>query len=228
MSLKPILLSAQDLTFPNPELADKDGLLAIGGDLSTPRLLEAYSNGIFPWYEPDYPILWWSPDPRLILKPQAFKLSRSLKQALKKPFHFTIDTNFSAVIQACATTSGRMNHTWIIPEMITAYTELHHLGYAHSIEVWYDDQLAGGLYGLSLGRIFFGESMFHYVRDASKLAMYHLCSTVLAWNFDFIDCQLPTSHLQSLGAEIISRHSYLQQLKTTLNHPTRKGSWKSE
>nr|WP_133126903.1 leucyl/phenylalanyl-tRNA--protein transferase [Legionella nagasakiensis] len=218
-------MTKDDLTFPHPETSDVQGLLAVGGDLSTARLLAAYRQGIFPWFNPGYPILWWSPDPRLILKPQAFKLSRSLKQSLKKPFHFTIDTAFSMVINACATSRGRKNNTWITMEMIEAYTQLHTMGYAHSFEIWHENQLAGGLYGVSLGHVFFGESMFHHIRDASKLALYHLCETLSAWKFDFIDCQLPTKHLQRLGAEIISRHQFLGLLKNSLQYPTRQGLW---
>ncbi|AHE67695.1 leucyl/phenylalanyl-tRNA--protein transferase [Legionella oakridgensis ATCC 33761 = DSM 21215] len=196
--------------------------------MSAERLLTAYRQGIFPWFNPGYPILWWSPDPRLILKPTSFKPSRSLKQSLKKPFHFTIDTAFSTVIHACATSYGRLNNTWITTDMTEAYTRLYTMGYAHSFEVWLEDSLAGGLYGISLGHVFFGESMFHEVRDASKLALYYLCQTLSSWGFDFIDCQLPTAHLQRLGAEIISRHQFLKLLKNSLQYPTRQGQWTNQ
>lgn len=194
--------------------------------MSPERILAAYCQGIFPWFEPGCPILWWSPNPRLILKPEAFKLSRSLKQALKKPYHFTVDTAFPEVITVCASCEERLDNTWITPEMQEAYISLHKMGYAHSFEVWSGTQLIGGLYGVSLGRAFFGESMFHLVRDSSKLAMYHLCQTLLNWQFDFIDCQLPTAHLQSLGAMVISRPEFLHRLKETLQYPTRQGLWK--
>lgn len=221
----PILLTSDPLKFPDPRQSDADGLLAIGGDLSPNRLLTAYSQGIFPWYEAGYPILWWSPDPRLILLPSGFKLSRSLKQNLRKPYRFTIDTAFAKVINACATSQGRINHTWITDEMSQAYLHLHQLGYAHSFEIWLEDKLIGGLYGISLGKAFFGESMFHLERDASKLAMFYLCQTLQKWQFDFIDCQLPTTHLQSLGAIIITREDFLERLKKTLPHPTQNGPW---
>nr|WP_131775962.1 leucyl/phenylalanyl-tRNA--protein transferase [Legionella impletisoli] len=221
-------MSKQDDSFPDPKQFDDQGLIAIGGDLSPPRLLKAYCSGIFPWYEPGQPILWWSPNPRMILLPDSFKRSRSLKKSLKKPFCFTVDSAFPAVIHACATTSDRTHRTWITPEMINAYIKLHELGYAHSVEVWQDTKLVGGLYGLSLGGVFFGESMFHKVRDTSKLAFSYLSQLLKIWNFDFIDCQLPTHHLSSLGATIISRHDYLAWLNNSLKKPTRIGSWKND
>ncbi|KTC84203.1 leucyl/phenylalanyl-tRNA--protein transferase [Legionella brunensis] len=187
--------------------------------------MSAYSRGIFPWFEPGCPPLWWSPDPRLILKPNSFKISRSLRQSLKKPHRFTIDTAFSEVINACASSEGRINKTWITDEMQTAYILLHTMGYAHSYEIWQENELVGGLYGISLGRAFFGESMFHLTRDSSKLAMYYLCKTLQEWQFDFVDCQLPTAHLQSLGAVIISRRDFLHQLQKTLEYPTHQGRW---
>lgn len=201
--------------------------MAIGGDLSTERILLAYEMGIFPWFEPGCPILWWSPNPRLILEPANFKISRSLQRNIKKPYRFTIDQAFTEVIKGCATYQGRLNNTWISQDMQEAYIELHRQGYGHSFEIWIEDRLVGGLYGLSLGRAFFGESMFHLVTDASKLAMYHLCQTLQAWQFDFIDCQLPTAHLQSLGAKIISRREFLHRLEQSLTYPTRLGSWNS-
>ncbi|RMX03972.1 leucyl/phenylalanyl-tRNA--protein transferase [Legionella jordanis] len=218
-------LASNHFDFPDPSQADEQGLLAIGGDLTAERLLTAYRMGIFPWFEPDCLPLWWSPNPRLILKPTHFKLSRSLKQSLKKPHHFSIDCAFSEVIAACASSPGRINHTWITDEMQTAYNLLHDLGYAHSFEIWQDDQLSGGLYGISMGKAFFGESMFHRTRDSSKMAMYYLCATLQAWDFHFIDCQLPTEHLLSLGAEIISRSEFLKLLKSALEFPTRQGRW---
>lgn len=220
-----IYLSKKSYLFPHPKTADKQGLLVMGGDLSSERLIQAYSQGIFPWFEPGCPILWWSPNPRLILIPSEMKLSRSLKKSLKKSFHFTIDTAFDKVITACATYSNRLNNTWISKEMIEAYTLLHKQGYAHSFEVWQDNQLVGGLYGISLGNVFFGESMFHTVTDASKVALYYLCQTMQAWHFDLIDCQLPSKHLHSLGAKIIGREEFLYLLDLALEHPTKLGLW---
>ncbi|VEG90575.1 leucyl/phenylalanyl-tRNA--protein transferase [Legionella spiritensis] len=221
----PTFLDGDDFTFPDPESSDKEGLVAVGGDLSPNHLLTAYRQGIFPWYEPGYPILWWSPDPRLLLQPEHFRLSRSLKQALKKPYRVDFDTDFVSVIAACSSCSGRINNTWITGEMQTAYNELHNLGYAHSVEVRQEGQLIGGLYGISLGRAFFGESMFHLQRDASKIALYYLCQLLGQWQFDFIDCQLPTPHLQRLGARIVRRREFLQRLRHTLHHPTHVGTW---
>ena len=220
-------MNKNNLTFPDPHTADHEGLLAIGGDLSPQRLLQAYSQGIFPWYDSKSPILWWSPDPRLILIPKDFKLSQSLKKTLKKPFTFSIDKAFSEVITACASNAERKDNTWITAEMIHAYNTLHQLGYAHSFEVWLEDKLVGGLYGVSLGKAFFGESMFHKTTDASKLALYYLSLVMQAWNFDFIDCQLPTNHLQRLGAQIISREKFLHILGCALQSPTKQGPWLS-
>lgn len=211
--------------FPDPRTSDKQGLLAMGGDLKPERIVQAYSQGIFPWFEPGCPILWWSPNPRLILIPSEFKISRSLKQSLKKPFRFTIDSAFSDVISACATCSDRLDKTWITPQMIEAYTELHRMGYAHSFEIWQENELVGGLYGISLGRAFFGESMFHKVTDASKVALYYLCNTMNEWGFDFIDCQMPTPHLLRLGAKVIGRNEFLHLLELTLQHENKLGLW---
>jgi leucyl/phenylalanyl-tRNA--protein transferase len=211
--------------FPNPETSDKQGLLAIGGDLHPRRIIQAYSQGIFPWFEPGCPILWWSPNPRLILLPDEFKISHSLKKSLKKPFRLSIDTAFHEVITSCATHCDRLNNTWITKEMINAYTTLHTMGLAHSFEVWDNSHLAGGLYGISLGKAFFGESMFHTVTNASKIALYYLCQTMKAWNFDFIDCQMPTNHLMSLGAKIIDRKEFLHHLDLTLQHADKQGVW---
>lgn len=225
--IKPVLLSNDEITFPDPKQADAEGLVAIGGDLSPQRLLQAYRQGIFPWYETGFPILWWSPDPRLILKPASFKISKSLKKTLKKPFIFKVDTAFASVIKACSESSGRLNQTWITAEMQDAYIALHEKGYAHSFEVWYDNQLAGGLYGISLGRAFFGESMFHHIRDASKLALYFLCQISIHLRLDFIDCQLPTNHLIGLGAATISRYDFLKRLNQALFAPSLVGKWQT-
>lgn len=214
-----------DDEFPDPETSDQQGLLLIGGELTPKRVLQAYSQGIFPWYNPGSPVLWWSPNPRLILLPEAFKLSNSLQKSIKKGFRLSIDTVFEQVIRACATSSGRVNNTWINNEMIDVYTQLHEMGYAHSFELWQEDRLVGGLYGLSLGRAFFGESMFHKVTDASKITFYYLCQTMKSWDFDFIDCQLPTEHLQRLGAKIISRREFIRLLNQALEHPTKRALW---
>lgn len=214
-----------DYWFPHPETSDKQGLLAIGGRLSPQRILQAYRQGIFPWFEPGCPILWWSPNPRLILIPAEFKISHSLKKSLKKPFRLSIDTTCSEVIKACATYSNRKDNTWITSDMIEVYTTLHQMGYVHSFEVWEEDRLVGGLYGLSLGKAFFGESMFHTVTDASKIALQFLSATMSAWGFDFIDCQMPTPHLLSLGAQIISRKHFLHLLDQSLQHIDKIGLW---
>lgn len=199
----------------------------MGGDLTPARILQAYSQGIFPWFEPGCPILWWSPNPRLILNPHEMILSRSLKKSLKKPYKFSIDTAFAQVITSCAVYSDRVNKTWITDEMIEAYTTLHDMGYAHSFEVWDGESLIGGLYGISLGKAFFGESMFHTVTDASKIALYHLCQTMQAWDFDFIDCQMPTTHLLRLGGKVIGRQEFIHLLNQTLKHPDKKGLWRA-
>lgn len=214
-----------DYWFPHPETSDRQGLLAIGGRLSTQRILQAYRQGIFPWFEPGCPVLWWSPNPRLILIPAEFKISHSLKKSLKKPFRLSIDTACAEVIKACATYSNRKDNTWITSDMIDVYTTLHQMGYVHSFEVWEEDRLVGGLYGLSLGKAFFGESMFHTVTDASKIALQFLSATMNAWGFDFIDCQMPTPHLLSLGAQIISRKHFLHLLNQSLQHIDKIGLW---
>jgi leucyl/phenylalanyl-tRNA--protein transferase len=214
--------------FPHPETSDQQGLLSIGGDLAPERIVQAYSQGIFPWFEPGCPVLWWSPNPRLILYPQDFKQSRSLKKSLKNSFSYSIDTSFSEVIKACATYSNRENNTWITSDMIEAYTKLHEMGYAHSVEVWQEDKLVGGLYGISLGKAFFGESMFHTVTDASKLALNYLCASMNDWDFHFVDCQMPTTHLISLGAKVISRQHFLHLLQLALQHPNKIGLWSAQ
>lgn len=216
---------SEDFLFPDPETSDPQGLLLIGGDLLPERILQAYSQGIFPWFNPGSPVLWWSPNPRLILYPQEFKISRSLKKSLKKNFRVSIDEAFQQVITACATNADRDGHTWITKEMIEAYTQLHHMGYAHSFEVWQENNLVGGLYGISLGHAFFGESMFHKTTDASKIAFYFLSQMMSNWGFHFIDCQMPSPHLQSLGAKIIHRKEFIRLLKLALEHPTKQGTW---
>jgi leucyl/phenylalanyl-tRNA---protein transferase len=214
----PVFRLTKELIFPEPELAEEDGLLAVGGDLSKDRLLLAYSMGIFPWYSDDSPVLWWSPDPRLILIPEELKVSRSLRQVIKKGvFAVTMDTAFSEVIRSCAEIRrGGQQGTWITEEMIEAYIRLHHAGYAHSIESWHDDELVGGLYGIALGKAFFGESMFAKKSSASKVALVALAEYLRRLDFSFIDCQVTTEHLKSLGAREIHRKKFLQMLKKAL------------
>ena len=201
--------------FPDPQyaLVEPDGLLAVGGDLSPARLLNAYRQGIFPWYSDGQPILWWSPNPRAVLYPANLRVSRSLRKTLRKqPFRVSIDTAFSAVIEACSESRPGQEGTWITEEMKQAYNELHRIGFAHSVECWVDETLVGGLYGVSLGKVFFGESMFTRRTDASKLAFVHLIEQLKRWNFELVDCQVHTEHLASLGAEDIPRERFLEQL----------------
>lgn len=219
----PVYLLTEELLFPPPHLAENGGLLAVGGDLSVERLLLAYSSGIFPWYSDDEPILWWSPDPRLVLYPNDLKVSSSLRKVLKKQvFRVTLDTAFEQVITACASIR---ESTWIIDDMIQAYCRLHESGYAHSVEVWQEGELAGGLYGVSLGRCFFGESMFSRRSNASKVALYYLVEHVKTRRFDLIDCQVTSEHLLSLGAREIPRRQFLAEVEQSLKSPTCKGKW---
>jgi leucyl/phenylalanyl-tRNA--protein transferase len=226
----PVYQLPKEAIFPHPSEAVEDGLLAIGGDLSPERLVIAYASGIFPWYGVDDPILWWSPNPRLVLYPEKFKVSKSLKQTLRnKPFDIRIDFAFEEVIQNCSKVPRKgQNGTWITPEMIEAFVKMHRLGLAHSIEVWEGNKLVGGLYGLSLGKVFFGESMFHKRKDASKIAFYYLSQLALKWDFKFIDCQVTNSHLLSLGAEEIDRDDFLDQLADALEEETKHGVWEFE
>ncbi|MDX8387849.1 MAG: leucyl/phenylalanyl-tRNA--protein transferase [Ghiorsea sp.] len=209
---------AQSITrFPHPDKANEDGLLAAGGDLNPETLLEAYSQGIFPWYAEGEPILWWSPDPRMVLFPDEFHRSKRLIRRLKQPrYHAIMDKDFEAIIQACAKPrlekDGSLGGTWILPEMIEAYSRLFVLGYAHSFEVYEDDMLMGGLYGVRLGDVFFAESMFSLQRDGSKMAMSYLCEWAIDSGIKMIDCQMFTQHLGSLGAVEMSRDIFLKQL----------------
>ena len=213
--------------FPSPDLAEDNGLLAVGGDLSEPRILLAYSMGIFPWYSEDDPVLWWSPDPRLVLFPEELKVSRSLRQTMKKgAFKFTMDTAFEDVIKSCAAVQRKNEDgTWITDEMMEAYIRLHRSGFAHSVEAWSEGRLAGGLYGISLGSVFFGESMFIKKDNASKAAFAALVHRLIDWDFTLIDCQVPTKHLRSLGARQVPRTEFVKLLKSALEKPTRKGKW---
>jgi leucyl/phenylalanyl-tRNA--protein transferase len=209
-----LIVLNQTLQFPPPELADEDGLLAIGGDLSQARLLLAYRNGIFPWYENRY-ILWWCPDPRFVLFPAELKVSSSMKQLLKKQaFDFSIDTDFNGVISQCKAISRRgQNGTWITEEMRNAYNDLHHAGFAHSAEVRLNGELVGGLYGIRLGKMFYGESMFSLHSNASKYAFIRYVELLGSEGVELIDCQVYTSHLESLGARMISRTKFLNLVK---------------
>jgi len=212
----------------NKALKTPNGLIAVGGCLSTSRLINAYRHGIFPWYNQDEPILWWSPDPRLILFPNRLAISRSLRKTIrKKIFSITFDQAFSKVISACANTRKEGLGTWITDEINHAYNELHWLGIAHSVEAWLDGELVGGLYGLALGRVFFGESMFHSKTDASKVAFATLVEQLKAWGYQLIDCQVHTSHLVNFGAEAIDRNYYAQLLNQHCNKPVAQSAWQA-
>ncbi len=215
--------------FPHPDraLTEPDGLLAAGGNLTPRRLLRAYRMGIFPWYSADQPILWWSPDPRLVLLPECLKVSRSLRKTLRKRvFAITADTAFEQVVAACAGPRQGEPGTWITSEMYRAYCRLHRLGHAHSIETWQQGELVGGLYGVSLGRVFYGESMFSWISDASKIALVALAAQLQRWEFAVIDCQVTTAHLLSMGAVDIPRSSFLQLLECYCPQPGQPGPWR--
>lgn len=207
-------------TFPpiTQALRSPNGLLAAGGDLSTERLLQAYRHGIFPWFNAGEPILWWCPDPRMVLFPEEFKVSRSLRKMLRND-HYEVRTDyaFKQVMRACAAPREGASGTWIHDEMIAAYCELHHLGYAHSVETWIGNELVGGLYGVALGKMFYGESMFSRRTDASKIALAHLAAQLERWNFGMIDCQMNTPHLASLGAREIPRKDFIARLQDLIN-----------
>lgn len=210
-------LSPDNLLFPpvDTALKEPDGLLAAGGDLSSSRLLTAYHRGIFPWYNPGEPILWWSPDPRTVIFPNAFQPSRSLRKLLRqKKFRVTFDQQFSQVMHECATTTPDRPATWISDDIIAAYTQLHTQGHAHSIEVWQDELLVGGLYGIAIGQVFFGESMFSRASNTSKIAFATLMSQLMRWQFAVVDCQVVNDHLLSLGAIEIPRQQFKQLLQT--------------
>lgn len=225
----PIYNLPREFVFPHPSEAEEDGLLAIGGDLSVQRLIAAYAMGIFPWYNADSPILWWSPNPRLVLYPDDFKLSKSLKQKVNRGvFSLRVDFAFEEVIAACANTFRKNQEgTWINKEMQEAYIQLFKMGLAHSVEAWEGNKLVGGLYGVSLGGAFFGESMFHRRSDASKVAFFYLSKICKELDFHFIDCQVSNPHLLSLGAKEIERNSFLEELAFALEKPTLKGNWES-
>ena len=195
-----------------------NGLLAAGGSLSAHRLLEAYRQGIFPWFNTGEPILWWSPDPRMVLIPEEFKISRSLRKTLRnKCYDVRTDSAFEQVMRACAAPRREQAGTWIHEDMITAYTELHQMGVAHSVEVWMNGNLVGGLYGISIGHMFYGESMFSHATDASKIALAHLTAQLQRWGYGMIDCQMSTPHLASLGAREIPRAEFMHRLKELIH-----------
>lgn len=224
-----ITLLHENTPFPavTQAMRQPNGLLAAGGDLAPERLLDAYRHGIFPWFSAGDPILWWSPDPRMVLFPDAFKVSNSLGKTLRRgQYEVRSDSAFEQVMRACASPRDGQNGTWIQEDMIEAYVRLHHLGHAHSIETWIDGQLAGGLYGVSIGRMFYGESMFSYRSDASKIALAHLTAQLKRWNFGMIDCQMNTPHLASLGAREIPRSEFIARLQELIHYPNMDTPWK--
>jgi leucyl/phenylalanyl-tRNA--protein transferase len=226
----PVFLLSDKMAFPPPHLAIRDGLLAVGGDLSQERLLLAYHMGIFPWFSDDEPIMWWSPDPRLVLYPQEVRVSKTLKKIIKKNmFQMTMDSAFVQVLESCAQVRLQNNEgTWINKDMIDAYCKLHKSGFAHSMEAWYKGELAGGLYGVSLGRCFFGESMFARVSNASNVALFKLVEYLKKMSFDMIDCQVSTEHMIRFGAREIPRARFLEQLEKSLKVPTLRGNWSEQ
>ncbi|HEY7697855.1 MAG TPA: leucyl/phenylalanyl-tRNA--protein transferase [Vicinamibacteria bacterium] len=224
----PVYLLGDEILFPPVDHAE-NGLLAVGGDLGPERLLAAYSQGIFPWYSEGEPILWHSPDPRFVLLGEGLRVPRRLDRARKaeKGLRLSMDEAFVEVIEACSKTPRPgQRGTWITEEMKAAYAELHRLGFAHSIEAWTGERLAGGLYGVSLGGVFFGESMFAKTSDASKIAFVALVEQLVRWNIDLIDCQVETAHLARFGARAVPRARYLELLRRELQKPTRRGRWK--
>jgi|TARA_B110000483_G_scaffold217511_1_gene269970 leucyl/phenylalanyl-tRNA--protein transferase len=223
-----IWLEPDVIEFPPVEeaLDDPEGLLAAGGELSLPWLVHAYRQGIFPWYEAGQPILWWSPDPRMVLFPEELRVSRSLAKTLRKEhFHVTFDTSFAAVIQACAESRAGVAGTWITDDMKNAYGKLFDAGIAHSVEVWADDQLVGGLYGIALGKVFFGESMFSKTSNASKAGFVYLVKQLGIWGFELVDCQVSSEHLASLGAVEISRKEFCTYLTRCIDANTTCQQW---
>ena len=223
----PIFRLPSEVVFPDPRLAEEEGLLAVGGDLSPERLLTAYQHGIFPWYSVGEPILWFSPDPRMVLDLDKFRVSKSLSRLLaSNKFELRRDTRFADVIENCSSKPRPgQKGTWITPEMKKAYRTLHELGFAHSFETYQDGKLVGGLYGVSIGQAFFGESMYYHVRDASKFAFAHLVAFARRYAFQFIDAQQPTPHLASLGAEEMPRSAFLERLSSAVAKDTLRGPW---
>lgn len=224
------LLDPQRPGFPQPEqaLRQPNGLLAVGGDLSSTWLLEAYRHGVFPWFDDDRgPVLWWSPDPRAVLFPDEVRVSRRLERKRRSGrFRVTLDTAFADVVRGCAAPRRDSSGTWITGRMKRAYQRLHRAGFAHSCEVWQEDELVGGIYGVSLGALFFGESMFFRAPDASKIALVSLLEHIDDWGFGLLDCQVMNPHLERLGARAIPRAEFLDRLEAGLAEPTRKGPWR--
>jgi leucyl/phenylalanyl-tRNA--protein transferase len=221
----------KDAPFPplRRALREPNGLLAAGGDLSPERLLEGYRRGIFPWFSEGDPILWWSPDPRMVLFPAELKISRSLDKTLRnRSYEVRFDSAFNEVIASCAAPREGVSGTWISDAMIEAYLELHRLGHAHSVETWIGDELAGGLYGVAIGGVFFGESMYSRGRDASKIALAALVARVKAEGFGLIDCQMHTRHLETLGAREIPRARFSRLLEELIHYPRSPGMWSGE
>lgn len=221
-------LDPERLWFPPVDQAfrEPDGLLAVGGDLRPERLILAYREGIFPWYEPGGPILWWSPDPRMVLRPDEAHCSRSLRRTMRRrPFEIRMDCDFETVIRQCAGLREQREGTWITPAMQQAYIRLHALGHAHSVEVWRDGRMTGGLYGVSVGPMFFGESMFSLESSASRIAFLALARQLQEWEFRLIDCQVPTPHLESLGARAVPRSDFIRTLHEYRDQPGRPGPW---
>ena len=208
-------------------MSEPNGLLAAGADLSPARLLTAYRSGIFPWYGKDQPVLWWSPDPRMVLFPAEFRVPRSLAKRLRRrDYEIRTDTAFETVMRACAAPRDGDAGTWITPDMVAAYCELHRLGHAHCVETWIDGELAGGLYGIALGRAFYGESMFTRAPDASKIALAHLVRQLMQWQFGMIDCQMNTTHLARFGAREIPRSEFSRRLAELVNYPSSAAVWR--
>ncbi len=223
----PWLEAADDFPPLAHALAEPGGLLAAGADLSPARLLTAYRGGIFPWYGKDQPVLWWSPDPRMVLFPAEFHMPRSLARRLRRrDYEIRTDTAFETVMRACATPRAGDAGTWITPDMVAAYCELHRQGHAHSVETWIDGALAGGLYGIALGRAFYGESMFTRAPDASKIALAHLVRQLTRWQFGMIDCQMNTAHLARFGAREIPRSEFSRRLAELVNYPSSAAGWR--
>ncbi len=219
----------QDFPEVGTALSEPDGLLAAGGCLSSQRLINAYQHGIFPWYSEGEPILWWSPNPRLVLFPEKLKASRSLKKTIRKQlFAITFDQAFSQVMQYCAAPRKAETGTWISEEIYQAYYQLHQQGICHSVEAWFNNELVGGLYGVAIGQVFFGESMFHKKTDASKVAFYHLVLQLSDWGYQLIDCQVHTHHLTRFGAEEIDRKLFVSLLKQFCSVQAHKQAWKAE
>ena len=221
--MKPLSRSA----FPDPNGATPEGLVAYGTDLTPSLLIDAYSHGIFPWFDDDSePVLWWSPDPRAVMAPADMHISKSLAKRIRSGvFHVTVDIAFAEVTTACAEPRANGGGTWITRKMRDAYRQLHDLGLAHSVETWRGNDLVGGLYGVSLGRMFFGESMFSRIPDASKVALAHLAAQLDSWDFTLIDCQIPTRHLASLGAREVARCRFLELVAANRRYPHRGGRW---